>query len=43
MYECMKDDCHCMVDYQFTYFSEECENDLACGHEGCACGSKTNT
>jgi len=40
MYECSKDDCTCMVDHQYTYCSEECENGEPCGHGGCDCGSE---
>ncbi len=39
MFECAKDGCSCEVSQEHTYCSDECINDLACGCEGCECGS----
>ena len=31
MYECVKEDCHCIVEDQFTYCSHDCQQGYNCG------------
>jgi hypothetical protein len=40
MYKCVKEDCNCAVEEEFTYCSQECQEGNNCGCEGCDCGSE---
>jgi len=40
MYKCVKEDCNCAVEEEFTHCSHDCQDGNNCGCEGCDCGSE---